>query len=117
VGSTLYGAILHADYSLASVTSPAVAGETLLIYCTGLGPVSPAPADGAAASGAATTALTPTVTIGGTSATISYSGLAPGYVGLYQINAVVPSGLASGNVPVVIAAGGASSAVAMLPAQ
>jgi len=117
VGSTLYGAILHADYSLASVTSPAVAGETLLIYCTGLGPVSPAPADGAAASGAATTALTPTVTIGGASATISYSGLAPGYVGLYQINAVVPSGLASGNVPVVIAAGGASSAVAMLPVQ
>ena len=53
----------------------------------------------------------------GSFTTIYACGLAPGYVGLCQINAVVPSGLASGNVPVVIAAGGASSAVAMLPVQ
>ncbi len=117
VGSTSYGAILHSDFSLANTASPAVASETVLIYCTGLGPVSPTPADGAAATGAAATAFMPTVTIGGATAAISYSGLAPGYVGLYQINAVVPSGLASGNQPVAITIGGAGSAVVMLPVQ
>jgi uncharacterized protein (TIGR03437 family) len=59
----------------------------------------------------------PTVTNGGATASISYSGLAPGYVGLYQINAVIPSGLTSGNQPVAITIGGAGSAVVMLPVQ
>ncbi|SPE27847.1 conserved hypothetical protein [Candidatus Sulfopaludibacter sp. SbA3] len=36
------GAILHADYTLVSNTSPAKAGETVLIFLTGLGAVSPA---------------------------------------------------------------------------
>ena len=39
-----------------------------------------------------------------------FSGLAPGYVGLYQVNALVPAGVAAGSaVPVVISMGGASS--------
>jgi uncharacterized protein (TIGR03437 family) len=71
----------------------ASAGETVLIYGTGLGPVSPAQQSGAAAAGAASTTVTPTVTIGGVTASTGFSGLAPGFVGLYQINAVVPSGL------------------------
>ena len=102
---------------MANTASPAVAGETVLIYCTGLGPISPTPADGAAASGATTTTFMPTVTIGGATASILYSGLAPGYVGLYQVNAVVPSGLTSGDKPVAITIGGARSAVVMLPVQ
>jgi uncharacterized protein (TIGR03437 family) len=114
-GSTVYGAILHADYSLADTGNPAVAGETVLIYCTGLGFVSPAQTDGTPAPGAASTTLTPTVSIGGAAAAISYSGLAPSYVGLYQINAVVPSGLPSGNQPVMIKIGGVQSSAAMLP--
>ncbi len=116
-GSIVYGAILHADFSLANTSSPAVAGETVLIYCTGLGVVTSAPADGAAASGAANTTLTPTVSIGGSPAAVSYAGLAPGYVGLYQVNAAIPSGLASGNQPVVITSNGVSSPAAMLPIQ
>ena len=115
--STTYGAILHASYQLANTASPAVAGETVLIYCTGLGAVTPTPVDGVAASGSSTTAVTPTVTIGGATASIAYSGLAPGFVGLYQINVMVPTGLTSGNQPVIINAGGTQSAIALLPIQ
>lgn len=115
VANTTYGAILHASYALANTSSPATAGETVLIYCTGLGVVSPQPDDGAAAAGSSETSAAPTVTIGGVSASIAYSGLAPGYVGLYQINAVVPSGLTSGNQPVIITANGTPSSIALLP--
>jgi adhesin/invasin len=88
-----------------------------LIYCTGLGAVSPQPKDGVAAAGSSSTAATPSVTIGGATAQISYSGVAPGFVGLYQINAVVPSGLASGNQPVLINISGAASNAPLLPIQ
>jgi uncharacterized protein (TIGR03437 family) len=115
VGATTYANILHASYQLANTSSPATPGETVLIYCTGLGAVSTTPADGAAASGADPTVLTPTVTIGGATASIAYTGLAPGYVGLYQINVVVPSGLTSGNQPVIITLNGVQSAIALLP--
>src|SRR5579871_972452 len=46
-----FGVILHANFQLADTAHPAVAGEVVLIYCTGLGAVSNTPADGAAASG------------------------------------------------------------------
>jgi uncharacterized protein (TIGR03437 family) len=115
VGSTTYGAILHANYQLANTASPAAAGETVQIYCTGLGAVSPTPADGVAAAGASMTTATATVTIGGASASVGYAGLAPGFVGLYQVNAQVPAGLTSGNQPVIITIGGAQSAIALLP--
>jgi uncharacterized protein (TIGR03437 family) len=50
------------------------------------------------------------VTIGNVQADVIFSGLAPGYVGLYQVNALVPAGVAAGSaVPVVISMGGASS--------
>ena len=115
VGSTTFGAILHPSYALANTSNPATAGETVLIYCTGLGAITPSVPDGNAAQGATSTMIAPTVTIGGVSATIAYSGLAPGFVGLYQINVVVPSGLASGNQPVIITANGVQSNIALLP--
>jgi uncharacterized protein (TIGR03437 family) len=111
-----FGVILHANFQLADSEHPAMAEETVLIYCTGLGTVSSPPADGAAANGQSTVAV-PNVTIGGVNAKVSFSGLAPGFVGLYQVNAVVPPGLASGNKPVVITVGGSSSNSALLPIQ
>ena len=109
-----FGVILHSNFQLADSGHPAVPGETVLIYCTGLGVVSSPPADGAAANGQSTVTAA-TVTIGGAKAKVSFSGLAPGFVGLYQINAVVPAGLASGNQPVVITVGGSKSNSALLP--
>lgn len=113
-GGDTFGAILHANFQLANTANPAKAGETVLIYCTGLGAVSSPPADGAAGNGQETTA-TPTVTIGGTKAFVSFSGLAPTFVGLYQINAEVPASAASGNQPVVVTLAGASSNSVLLP--
>jgi len=117
VGATTYGAILHANYQLANTSSPAVAGEAVQIFGTGLGAVTPLPADGAAAAGASPTVATVTVTIGGVQASVAYAGLAPGNVGEYQVNVQVPSGLASGNQPVIIAIGGVQSSIALLPVQ
>ena len=116
-GGDVFGAILHSNFKLANTADPAKAGETVLIYCTGLGyVVAPLPADGVAATGQMTLNA-PTVTIGGANAPVSFSGLAPGYVGLYQVNAQVPSGLAAGNQPVIITIGGAMSKSVLLPVQ
>jgi uncharacterized protein (TIGR03437 family) len=87
-------------------------GDVNTIYCTGLGPVINQPATGAVAGAAPLpqTTVQATATIGGVAAPVSYSGLTPGGVGLYQVNAQVPAGVASGNaVPVVISIGGAAS--------
>jgi uncharacterized protein (TIGR03437 family) len=111
-----FGVILHDNFQLADSAHRAVPGETVLIYCTGLGAVSSAPADGAAATGQSTVVMAK-VTMGGVHAAVSFSGLAPGFVGLYQVNAMVPAGLASGNQPVVITVGGSSSNSALLPIQ
>jgi uncharacterized protein (TIGR03437 family) len=116
VGGNTFGAILHANFQLANTANPAKPDETVLIYCTGLGAVSSPPADGAAGNGEPTT-NTPTVTIGGAKAIVSFSGLAPGFVGLYQVNAEVPSGLAAGNQPVVVELAGASSNSVLLPVE
>jgi uncharacterized protein (TIGR03437 family) len=115
-GGNVFGAILHANFQLADTGHPAKAGEVVLIYCTGLGAVGSTPADGAAGSGQSTTA-TATATIGGAAAPVSFSGLAPGFVGLYQVNAQVPAGLKSGNQGVVITISGASSKSVLLPVQ
>jgi uncharacterized protein (TIGR03437 family) len=109
-----FGVILHANYQLADTAHPAVPGETVLIYCAGLGAVSSPPADGAAANGQSTVA-TANVTISGVNAPVSFSGLAPSFVGLYQVNALVPAGLASGNQSVVITIGGSLSNAVLLP--
>jgi uncharacterized protein (TIGR03437 family) len=113
-GGLAFGAILHANFQLVDTADPAVGGETVLIYCTGLGAVSSAPADGAAGKGQETTAM-PVVSIGGTNAPVSFSGLAPSFVGLYQVNAQVPAALKSGNQPVVVTIGSASSNSVLLP--
>ena len=92
------------------------AGETVLIYCPGLGAVNSPPSSGAAASGQTTVAAA-TVKIGGVSGSVGFSGLAPDFVGLNQVNFVVPAGVKSGNQPVVLTVGGASSPPVMVPVQ
>jgi len=82
---------------LAAAATPAARGQYVLIYCSGLGGVSSQPATGAAAADAASTTIrTPTVTIGGVPASINFAGLAPGYVGVYQVNALVPMAIPPG---------------------
>jgi uncharacterized protein (TIGR03437 family) len=86
------GAILDASYHLVDANNPTTPGAVVQIYCTGLGAVTNQPATGAAAPNdplAMTTTL-PRVTIGNAPAKVQFSGLAPGYAGLYQVNAEVP---------------------------
>jgi len=98
------GVILHADNSLVSAAKPAKAGETVVIYATGLGATNPSFPTGTAANQTNTTVLPVTVTIGGKEATVAFKGLTQGFVGLYQVNAFVPAGV-TGNQPVVITVG------------
>jgi uncharacterized protein (TIGR03437 family) len=90
-----------------AVGNPRRAGDPVFVYATGLGAVTPAVASGAAAPAnpLSRTTTEPIVTIGGVRAAVSYSGLAPGFAGLYQINAAVPAGLEPGPAPIVIQMG------------
>jgi uncharacterized protein (TIGR03437 family) len=107
------GAIVDASYELVNAGNPAIAGTTnIIIFCTGLGPVTNQPATGAAAPAnpLATTTITPTVTIGNVAAHVTSTSLTPGEVGVYQLVAQVPVGALTGDaVPVVISIGGAAS--------
>jgi uncharacterized protein (TIGR03437 family) len=112
--TTNEAAALLPNYSLVSSSNPVPRGTPVLLYLNGLGPVNNPPGDGLAVSGAtSTTTATPTVTIGGQPATVTYSGLAPGLVG-YQVNAVVPSGISAGMQPVVLSIGGVTAKTAYI---
>lgn len=114
------GAILHgSDFQLVSSSSPAAKGEVVVLYATGLGPVSPAPRSGSPAlsSPLSLTTFAPVVTVGGIAAEVSFSGLAPGFVGLYQVNLRVSENLPSGNLDVVIQAAGQTSKAVKLAVQ
>ena len=106
------GAIQDVSYRLVDSSNPAAPGDLVLIYCTGLGAVTNQPPTGSAAPAnpLAETIGKPTVRIGGAQANLQFSGLAPGLVGLYQVNAYVPSGIAGGAaVPVTVSIGGLTS--------
>jgi hypothetical protein len=116
------GAILDASYRLVDASNPAVPGTTVLqIFCTGLGPVTHQPPSGSPAPTSAPfaeTMTTPTVTVGGIPAHVVFSGLAPGFVGEYQVNAQVPATVSGGNaVPVVISIGGITSNTVAIAVQ
>jgi uncharacterized protein (TIGR03437 family) len=106
------GAILIAGTAqLASAGTPATRGGYVSIFCTGLGAVSNQPATGTAAlvNPLSQTSASAGVAIGGTAATVTFSGLAPGFVGLYQVNAQVPTSISAGTVTVVLSIGNISS--------
>ncbi len=107
-----YAAALHSDYSAVTESSPAQIGETVALYLAGMGAVSNQPLDGTAApsSPLSYTTETPQVALmdssgAETQANVTFSGLAPGFAGLYQINFTIPSGVAAGDAEVDIYSG------------
>lgn len=113
---------LNGDPSVNPAAQPVERGRFLILYATGQGrelldPVTrelrrfvsgfPAPADPLFV-----TAETPAVSVGGVPAEVAYSGLAPGFVGAWQLNILIPAGAPTGAaVPVVISYGGRESRV------
>lgn len=113
-GGGKYIAATHADNSylgpttlIPNLTTPAKPGETIVLYTNGFGPTNPGIPDGKLVTASAPLVTTPTVTIGGVQATVSFAGLVS--AGLYQINVVVPTATADGDQPVVATAGGQST--------
>jgi uncharacterized protein (TIGR03437 family) len=89
------GGVLHAGSGVSALTSPVHAGDYIEIYCTGLGPTQ-------TMGSLQETVIAPIVFIGATPVEPVYSGLAPGSVGLYQVNVQVPAGIAPGVEPLLM---------------
>lgn len=89
--------LLHANFTFVSSDSPAQPKETLIMYVTGLGAVSPALATGrpggdGGALGPLNAVVPPvTVRIGDRTVRAAFAGMAPYFVGVYQLNFVVPA--------------------------
>jgi uncharacterized protein (TIGR03437 family) len=121
-GTNRQAAVLNQDGSVNSPTNPAPRGSIISIYATGQGAVPNAPVGGSPApsSPLLTTPFTPQINIAGqfvddyprspgdppVGQFVQFSGLAPGLVGVWQINVYIPMGVAAGSqVPILVFAG------------
>jgi len=99
----------HADFSYVTAASPAKPGEVIIIYLAGMGATNPAVPSGQGAPTSEPLARVvnmPTVTVGSQTATVEFAGLAPGFVGLYQIDLQVPVNAPAGSLPLVVSQNG-----------
>lgn len=105
------------NYRLITPQQPVPAGEVIVVYCNGLGPVNHRPPSGEPTplEPLATTLATPVVTVGGRPVEVLFSGLTPGEVGLYQLNLRLPDDLPAGVHPLVVSIGGHFSPPVSLP--
>jgi len=103
----------HADNSYVTASSPAHPGEILTIYLAGMGLT-----DGNVKTGQQSPSdplahpmVAPTVTVNGENAQVSFAGLTPQLVGLYQINFAIPSDAPAGKLKLTVTQGDAQSNV------
>jgi len=99
--SAVAPAVFTVDGRLAAVAAPAVRGQPIELYATGLG----------------VNIGTVEILIAGRAATVLFAGLAPGFVGLNQVNAVVPPETPTGEAELIIRTGGVSSPAVRLPVR
>jgi uncharacterized protein (TIGR03437 family) len=94
----------HLDGTLVTSSKPGKVGEFLVMYLVGLGATNPAVPSGQPApsdpNGLAQVTHQPTVTVDSLQSTVFFAGLTPGFVGLYQIDFQVPTGVHTGEVEV-----------------
>ncbi len=117
-GRLLAGA-LDSGFLLVSPDNAAQRGGLVQLYVNGLGPVDNAPATGepTPTDTLRPTRVLPEVTIGSRPAEVLFSGLAPGNVGLYQINVRIPADSPVGVQPVVITTNGIVSKTSNIPVR
>jgi adhesin/invasin len=103
--------VQNQDFTLNDPSNPAARGSTILAYLTGSGPVSPAQSDGVPAPTDKLVNMTSSYSaqIGGATAQVTFGGLAPSFIGLVQMNIVVPTTLAPGTYPLTITIGNETS--------
>jgi len=110
-GSGAAAAVDANEQSIVTSTKPLRPGDYVELFATGLGATSPK-------SGLDYAVQQPTVTVAGVDCPVSFAGAAPGFVGLDQINCVIPAGLAaSASAPVVVTSGTRVSNTATLAIQ
>jgi uncharacterized protein (TIGR03437 family) len=100
---TMYFATGRKSGQLITSQDPAAPGDTITLFGTGLGAYKNPLPDGKPAAQADPAVIAVTITVAGMPAKVAYAGSAPGFVGLDQINFVVPAG-ASGLTPLTIIA-------------
>jgi uncharacterized protein (TIGR03437 family) len=107
--NTLTPAIFRlSDNKLVTLSTPLRPNDTAVIFMTGLGQVTPLALEGYAASETVLTSAVaqPTVIVGETPVEVKFAGLAPGFVGLYQVNVFLPGHVPTGlQVPLTVASG------------
>lgn len=110
-------AVHPSDGALVTPQDPAFPGEVLLLYVTGLGPLSISLLDGypGPSSPLAYTIDPFQVIVDGESSEVLFSALAPGFNGVYQINFRVPRDAASGDLNLFIQSPYATSRTVLLP--
>ena len=104
------GAVEHTNFSVVNAASPASRGETVLLFLSGLGTVTPTVNDGypGNANNLSYTDAKPTVFVGDVQVTPMYSVLHAVFPGLYQVAVTIPTTLsATGNVPIAVIIGNA----------
>jgi uncharacterized protein (TIGR03437 family) len=91
--------VVHQDFlSLVTQSNPAVAGETVHFYMTGLGDVQPRPATGQASVPLAVASQRPLCSLVSVFpqaemiAPVQFAGIAPGLIGIYQMDVTIPQG-------------------------
>jgi uncharacterized protein (TIGR03437 family) len=121
VAATVDGMVVaqHGD-TATSITedSPAKPGEVVVIYLSGMGATNPSVKSGEPAPSSAPFAkviFPATVTLDGQAATVQFAGLAPNFVGLYQVNFRVPVSAATGDQTLIVSQNGVSSNATRLP--
>lgn len=98
------GAILNQNNALNTPQQPALRTQALVIYCTGLGEVN------SPANGLSSTRRPVTVSLNGSDLSPFFAGLAPGFIGLYQVNVIIPQSAPPGiDQPLSIRIGGLES--------
>ena len=112
----IFNAVLNQDLSLNTETNTEAAGKFIVLFVTGQGLVDPALMSGQPApieEPLPRPVLPLSVTIGDRDA-VSVAVLAPGFVGLLQINVLLPADLPPGTYEVFVEIGGSSSQVGVL---
>ena len=101
---------------LITPTNPIHPNDIIVIYATGMGRTSPFVDSGlpAPALPLPSTVISANVTLGGVPLNVLYAGLVPGEVGVYQINASIPSGVPQGmDIPLVVSQAGSSTTLSV----